>query len=146
MKKLFTLLLIVVATVAAQSQVIIYEAEEAEMTTTEDWDESKGFEVDPGLMIVVNLENETIKIFNNYDDLFFIRGSKEFVLDQNGYDQKTMLSQCVDKEGRECLVAISYYLDDSIAFGGEYEIRVRIFYPDIWYGYYCNVKSMTGYE
>ena len=144
MRKLFTLLMIVVATVAAQSQVLIYEAHEAEMTQTENWKDAKTFEVDPGLLIVVNLEDETIKISNNYDDKFFITASEEFTQESGDYVEKNIIFTCYDKEGRKCHTSISYYTSDNVGYAGKYDVRVRVFYNDLWYGYDCTIKSMTG--
>lgn len=126
----------------AFSQVLIYEAGLGEVTYTQDWADHEDIDNTDGVLLVFDLEKDLLRITNGFEDKFFIRNSIDLSDEGSERSDKMNLGfYCVDKEGRDCEVLFSYFKNEEVRFGGVYVYRIRIFYPGIWYGYYCNLIS-----
>ena len=142
MKTLVLLLMLVVAISVNAQDVFIYHASLAEFTTTNDWGDAESGDVsDDAIYVVVDLDDEIIKITNTFEDKFIIMtmDSEDYV-DAQGYERKAYIIDCLDKDGVECVLRINWYVDDDIGFAGLYNYRIAVLYSNMWYRYYCNLK------
>lgn len=145
MKKLITLVLLVVA-MSVTAQVHIHKAYFSETTTSGEWNtDSKMTDIENNeVYVIFDMNENEIRVTNGFEDKFIIRGvDKSSTRSKQGNIRVDYVFDCIDKEGKECYATMSYYEKDGIAFAGLYDFRWGFFYSNIWYRYYCNVKSVT---
>lgn len=144
-KQLSIVLLLVLGMIALNAQTIIYKAGFGESTTTENWNDAVYADLnDENIILVWKMGDDVLTINNKYNDKFVL-GEGTISDHEDGY--KSVFIEAYDKEGRECTIVVSYYKTTGSFDGdGMYSTRIRVAYPDIWYGYYCIIKSKSGFE
>lgn len=144
MKQILIILALIVSTVTACSQTMILRAHKGEATFNENWTNSETLEFyEKSILINVDYDDGMITIDNKKQSKFFIKDSyAEETIDGDDYLEKHIISECINKEGDECWVVVSWFDREDIAYAGKYNMRVRIIFSDVWFGYYCNSLSI----
>jgi len=128
--------------IAQESDVVVkFIAGHAEVTFTENWNDAELTNVDGQNIVITAIDAESkVTITNKYRDEF-IYCCEDFTSDiVDGHKRLNYFYDAVDKENTPCRVLVQYY-EDGHTFGGEtikYLFRFRIFYNNVWYGYYAN--------
>ena len=136
----FTILMLGVSMqMSAQDNALVFLAGHAEITYTQDWEDAELLSVAGEEIIITAMDDSeyNITFTNKFGDKFKTYGEETSVLMSDGHACTHYMYNAVDDNGVECEVLIRYY-EDGHMWGELYRYNFRVFYNNVWYGYYAN--------
>ena len=142
MKQLFVIAMLVLGMSVMSAQddnSIIFLAEFVEITQTSDWEDSELLPV-TGSNIFISVAGDSeynIIITNKFGDKFKTYNETVITGMNDGHECTYYMYDAIDQDNQPCEVLIRYF-EDGHTWGEKYRYNFRIFYNNMWYGYYAN--------
>lgn len=142
MKNLFIIVILMLGvSMFGQDNSIAFLAGHAEITYTGSWDDGELISVEGQDIVLSMMDPDSdyhLTITNKYGDKFKTYGEELSYITIDGHKCSCYHYRATDQSGTECEVLVRYFEDDT-KWGEMYRYSFRVFYNNVWYGYYANM-------